>query len=303
MLQKRKKVLKCYRHLKGDIFAFFSWCLRFANTMIRKGQNFRFGFYDVAPEQRMRTIKDVGFDDTMLWWGKDFENTDGDRYFLHQLACKCGLQVHTVHFPSNDADFLWYGDERGKKIVSDMNDTLQDCEKLEISYVVLHLTKKLITPPPNQTGLDNLYLMLKTAERTGVTIAVENTRFMSYLDYVFGAIDHPLLKLCYDSGHNNAFMPGEDVLGKYGNKLVTTHIHDNYGRKVMKQGIHPDQHHMMGDGVIDFDEVFAQLKKYGCRYYNLESYCNPTSKYFNNTDMREYLQLSYDKLTAQLAKF
>lgn len=270
--------------------------------MVRMGQNFRFGFYDVNPAERMKAIKNAGFDDTMLWWGDDYKDTDGDRFYLHKLAQQCGLAVNTVHFPSNDADYLWYGDERGDIIVSQMVNALRDCERLGISYIVLHLSKKLVTPPPNECGLENLGMMLSVAQQTGVTIAVENTRFMSYLDYVFGNIDHPLLRLCYDSGHNNAFMPGEDVLGKYGNKLVTTHIHDNYGREVLKQGIHPDEHHMMGDGTIDFDKVFEQLKKYNCQYYNLESYCNPTSKYFATTNMQQYLELSFKKLQEQLAK-
>ena len=80
--------------------------------------------------------------------------------------------------------------------------------------------------------------------------------------------------------------------------LVTTHIHDNVGAV----GDTPDQHHLMGEGNVDFDNIFARLKHFNVKRINLESYCNQTSKYFGVLSMDEYMDLSYATLTKQMEK-
>jgi sugar phosphate isomerase/epimerase len=60
-------------------------------------------------------------------------------------------------------------------------------------------------------------------------IALENLRKPEYLDFLFDNIKSDKLKFCYDSGHNNCFTPEIDCLGKYGDKLIALHLHDNDG--------------------------------------------------------------------------
>ena len=108
----------------------------------------------------------------------------------------------------------------------------------------------------------------------------------------------PNIGFCYDSGHHNAYTPNEQPLDKYGSMLVTTHIHDNEG----PSGTPQDQHHIMGEGNINYDAVFAKLKKYNVPRLNLESYCNETSIYFNKISVEEFLEKSYRRLTEQMQK-
>ena len=71
---------------------------------VKKGQNFRCGFYEVSPQRRMKALADAGFDETMFWWGDEYEQTDGTRVELFDLAVKYGVGVNTCHFPSTNAD-------------------------------------------------------------------------------------------------------------------------------------------------------------------------------------------------------
>lgn len=266
---------------------------------VKKGQNFRCGFYDVAPEIRMRAIANAGFDETMFWWGDEFERTDGTRFNLFDLAVKNGLGVNTCHFPSTNADHLWYDGDRGQSYVKQFGQACRECGERGVKNLVLHLTKKLITPEPNKNGISNFAHMLDVAKRHNVVIAIENTRFLRYNDYIlkhFKGDEH--IGFCYDSGHNNAYTPNELPLEMYGEMLVTTHIHDNVGAV----GTEPDQHHLMGEGNVDFDRVFARLKHFGVQRVNLESYCNETSRYYGKLTVEEYLDLSYKTLSAQMAK-
>ncbi len=265
---------------------------------VKKGQNFRFGFYEVPPENRLAAIKNAGFDETMFWWGDEYEDTDGSRFNLYDTAIKLGLQINTCHFPSTHADYLWYDDERAETYVHQFADACQECGQREVKNLVLHLTRRLITPEPNINGIRNFEKMLNAAVKNNVVIAIENTRFLRYNDFILEKFSSEHIGFCYDTGHNNAYTPDEQPLEKYGNMLVTTHIHDNVG----PNGTPQDQHHLMGEGNIDFDKVFARLKHFNVERINLESYCNETSKYYGKVTMEEFLEMSYSKLDAQLKK-
>lgn len=265
---------------------------------IKKGQNFRCGFYELSPHERLDAIKGAGFDETMFWWGTEYEDTDGSRFDLFDYAVKIGLGVNTCHFPTTNAHWLWYGEERGKDIVERFVDACKECGERQIKNLVMHLTYRLVTPEPNEHGFANFAKMLEAAEKYGVVIAIENTRFLNYNDLILQRFSSPNIGFCFDSGHANCYTPGQQPLEKYGHMLVTTHIHDNIGAI----GDKPDQHHLMGEGNIDFDKVFARLKHFEVERINLESYCNSSSKYFGKLSCDEYLQLSYDTLTQQMKK-
>lgn len=266
---------------------------------VAKGQNFRCGFYDLSPQRRMQAIADAGFDETMFWWGDEYEQTDGTRFQLFDLAQKVGLTVNTCHFPSTHAGYLWYGDDRKTAFLQQFESACKECGERGIKNLVLHLTKKLITPEPNQFGLENFAEMLSSAKKHNVVIAIENTRFLRYNDCIlehFGRDKN--IGFCYDCGHNNAYTPNEQPLEMYGDMLVTTHIHDNVGAV----GSTPDQHHVMGEGNVNFDNVFARLKFFGAQRYNLESYCNETSLYYGKVTIEQYLEMSFSRLTEQMKK-
>lgn len=266
---------------------------------VKKGQNFRFGFFEISSQKRLLAIKDAGFDETMFWWGSEFEQTDGSRLELFDFSVKIGLGVNTCHFPSTNADWLWYDGERGKKHVESFETACRECGERGIRNLVLHLTKKLITPDPNERGLANFSDMLNAAVKHNVVIALENTRFLRYNDYIVEHFpNNPNIGFCFDSGHANCYTPNELPLEKYGGMLVTTHIHDNLG----PVGAEPDQHHLMGEGNVDYDYIFSRLKHFGVERCNLESYCNESSRYYKKLGMESFLELSYSTLSAQMEK-
>ena len=75
------------------------------------GQNFRFGFFHVPASDRMKAIRQAGFDEVMLWWGKAYQSTEGSPKDLFKLAQKENLAVRTVHYPTFDTPSLWQDGE------------------------------------------------------------------------------------------------------------------------------------------------------------------------------------------------
>lgn len=119
--------------------------------------------------------------------------------------------------------------------------------------------------------------LLPTAEKWGVEIHIENLfdhkhvqlegdPFLAYCTaddilYVVNQLNHPLVKICLDTGHAN--INKQDIgamIRQFGDKLGSLHLNDNFG----KIGpIYEDVHMLPGDGRINWKEVFAALHEIG----------------------------------------
>lgn len=251
------------------------------------GQNFRFGYFGQSPLERMKAIRRAGFEDVMLWWGDEFAESDGTPRQLWRLARAQGLKVRTVHFPSTFAHHLWLAGEEGRQYEQALIAAVADCAAFQIEHLVVHTTRQLITPEPNALGAARLGRVLQRAESEGVNIALENTRFLRYNQYLYHRLDSPRLKFCFDSGHANCYTPNEDPLALFGDRLCSMHLHDNCGPQA------GDQHLPIGEGTVDFARLFRRLAALSPTSYNLESH---VCQRFMALTMEDYLTMSYRRL-------
>ena len=133
---------------------------------------------------------------------------------------------------------------------------------------------------------DNLRIVGEYAYEHGVKIALENVdRFeplgnMRELPRLVEMVDSPAVGYCLDSGH--AHCCGSDLvkwIDIMGEKLFTTHFHDNHGpsEKILNStGFVPahgvDEHLPPGFGTISWTDVIAALTRIGyARPVNFES--------------------------------
>ncbi len=81
------------------------------------------------------------------------------------------------------------------------------------------------------------------------------------LCWLIDALDHPLVKACFDTGHANiSGLDVPDAIRQLGHRLGTLHLQDNFGRVAP---IEPDVHLLPGHGLIDWLEVMAALREIG----------------------------------------
>ena len=252
------------------------------------GQDFTFGFSSVPVIDRMRAIKAAGFDDVMIWWGDGFVRADAAPEALFDAACASGLNVRTAHFPTDEAPALWQAGERGDAYERALISALRECGRRGIEHLVVHTTKKLITPEPNECGAQRMRRAAEAAEKYGIDIALENTRFLRYNQYLY-QVPSPRMRFCFDCGHANCFTPDEDPLGRFGSRLATMHLHDNHGAAA------GDEHLMPGEGAIDFERLSARLAALSPESYNLESHLS-ASDAAAGMSMEEYLARSFEAL-------
>ena len=127
-----------------------------------------------------------------------------------------------------------------------------------------------------------LAVLLPAAEKTGITLAVENIyEPFDVLDRTVSLVEsyrHPRLGLCFDSGHANISQAGlSAVFVRMKDHIVTCHIHDNDGTR--------DTHSAPGHGNIDWPALMTGLLKVP-RLIHLETESREYSKEIWHTYQR-----------------
>ena len=244
------------------------------------GQDFPFGFDDIPVWDRLLAVKAAGFDEVMIHWQEENGKTVQDRF---DEILRAGLRVRTAHFPQEHMADLWREGEAGDGLEKQLLKALQEAGERGIENLVVHTTRRLETPPPNETGAARMKRAAEAAEQAQVNIALENTRFLQYNQYLFSHISSPRLKFCYDCGHAHCFTPGYDPLALFGDKMVTMHLHDNHGLR--------DEHLLIGEGNIDLSLLFSRLSAYHPVSYNLESRYRG-----GELSLEEYLAVAHGRL-------
>lgn len=212
--------------------------------------------YPLPMRTRASMIRRAGFDFVMLWWGDErSSNPDEAKEKLPELFRKEGLEIENVHMPYAGVNDLWLDKTEGEAVFGRLASCIEDCGTHGIPSAVMHPTSGDTPPPFSEIGFDRIRRLVGRAEECHVNLALENMRRPEYMDPVFSRIESDRLKFCYDSGHENCFTPATDILGIYGRRLVTMHLHDNNGRL--------DQHRLPFNGTVPWGRVTERLSSLG----------------------------------------
>ena len=210
--------------------------------------------YNLSPQDRMRFIKEAGFDGVLLLWADYF---DKDYKKFPEYARNAGLYVENAHAPYMNANALWEDTINRQDTCKELISCIEGCAVYEIPTLVMHPENKSGTetvglPPDFTIGIERMKQIVDTAERLNVNIAVENMSRREYLDCIFQNVHSERLGFCFDSGHWNVFTPEHDLLTQYGDKLMALHLHDNDGVD--------DWHSLPFSGNIGWNDIADKLK-------------------------------------------
>jgi len=175
--------------------------------------------------------------------------------FANQLN-KYGVSFENLHAPFGHINDIWHDGEPGEDMLKDLLACVDCCHRTAIPYMVVHLSSGNNAPPVTDIGRARFTQLVDHAIGKNVAIAFENQRKLANLAWAMETFqDEKLVGFCWDCGHEGCFTPGREYMPLFGNRLIGTHIHDNYG--VYNQ----DSHLVPFDGGLDFPRIARQIRE------------------------------------------
>ena len=217
--------------------------------------------YGVPVPELVRLVGRTGFDAVSPEWEEndDFAETAEE-------ARESGLAIQSLHGPFDVAAKMWSADtDDSEEAMRKLLLSLETCKQYSIPVMVVHVWMGFDNiPAPNSEGFENFGKLVKKAEEYGVKIAFENTEGDELL---FALMEHfdgnGNVGFCWDSGHEMCYNHSMDLLARFGDRLIMTHLNDNLGisRFDGKTYWTDDLHLLPFDGIADWDYNIARLKK------------------------------------------
>lgn len=228
-------------------------------------------------EEQIKLLHNVGFEAFFTPWKKEYPINEWAK-----LAKNLGMIYQSIHAPFGGVADLWRSDrEKADLAEKELIDCVHSCSENEINLMVSHCYIGFdgivdIT----QGGLERYERIITEGEKCGVNIAFENTEGEEYLAAILDTFsDRKNVGFCLDTGHEMCYNFGKNLLGKWGDRLIATHINDNLGIKDYNGKIfwHDDLHLLPFDGIRDWDELAERFRK--CSYKGILTFeLNKTSK-------------------------
>ena len=219
--------------------------------------------YGKTVPEAVQLLKSIGFDAISPEW-----MPAGDHIAYLEAAKQAGMVVQSIHAPYEKAKDMWGSDEaKGEAAINELLSCLQDCASYGVPVMVAHAFIGFKDHTPTAQGLERFGTVVKEARRLGIKIALENTEGEEYL---FALMEHfagdETVGFCWDSGHEMCYNHSQDLLEKYGDRLLITHLNDNLGIRDFEGRITwlDDLHLLPFDGILDWDRAAERLRQADC---------------------------------------
>ncbi|MBQ8289128.1 MAG: sugar phosphate isomerase/epimerase [Clostridia bacterium] len=218
------------------------------------------GLPGMSVADEIRAMRKVGFEAFFTGWSKGDPVEEWAK-----VAAECGMIYQSIHAPFGRAADIWGADdEKGNAAVAELCDCLDACRRAGVPIMVAHAFIGFKDHSPTEIGLTRFERVVRHAEKRGVKIALENTEGIEYLDALLAHFkDNKTVGFCWDTGHEMCYNYSEDLLARWGDRLLATHVNDNLGIRDVSGEITwiDDLHLLPFDGIGDFSEKMARLAR------------------------------------------
>lgn len=220
------------------------------------------GNYFSAPiTEIVKILKNTGFDAISPVWEQG-----ADLKVITDAAAECGLALQSLHAPIGGSADMWSADKKASEsALAELAVALEDCHRYNIPILVVHTWIGFDNiPAPTDEGLENYGKLVDKAHGYGIKIAFENTEGDEHLFALMEYFkNNATVGFCWDSGHEMCYNHSEDLLKKYGDRLIMTHLNDNLGISRFDGKIYgtDDLHLLPFDGIADWDYNAKRLKQ------------------------------------------
>ena len=220
------------------------------------------GFAEVPVAEQIKKIKKAGWDGVFVGlWKEGLSMAE-----FAETAKAEGLFIQSVHAPFNKAAVLWDEGDEGDREVERQLRVLRETKAIGVDLVIMHAIIGMAKKYPTALGVARYRRIAEAARALGIRIAIENTEGEPYLEALMeGLRDCENVGFCIDTGHEMCYNGCRDLITKYGDRLIATHLNDNMGQTGEELTWYDDSHLLPFDGKADWDGIAKRLKNTGFR--------------------------------------
>lgn len=220
---------------------------------------------EIAPADQLEIIKSAGFD--ACFYDKPKNTPSAESFAFAEKAAKNGLVLQSIHAPFYGMDDIWHDEEGSLADIMEQEllNAIDDCAEADVPIVIMHAIIGMDNFTPTELGIQRLEKIIDRAVKKDVKIAFENTEGEMYLEKIFenyGKVEN--VGFCIDTGHEMCYNFSRDLIGKYGEYLIATHLNDNMGITNPPEITFFDDAHLLPfDGIADWGGIASRLNKCG----------------------------------------
>ena len=214
----------------------------------------------ISQSEGVLLAKRAGFDGVFVDWSYSSYKIDD----FVATAKKENMILQSLHAPFTKINRLWERDELTEVAYHEQIACLKICAKHSAPLMVIHPYIGFKNHCPDDEGLEYFGKIVKEAEHLGVKLGFENVEGEEYLTAImkeFGS--SPVVGFCWDTGHEQCYNRGKDMMALYGDKLFGTHFDDNIGVTGEDITYLDDLHLLPFDGIVDWKGVMDRIRRHG----------------------------------------
>lgn len=251
--------------------------------------------YDRPHPQVVELLRDAGFSAISPVWSPELPWEE-----LVTCVQKLEMTIQSVHTPHGGQPHLWDPQDAEFAVtLTKFTDCIDTCAQFGIPIAVMHGWQGLrYTFPEEPLDFSAFDRIIDYAEERSVSIAFENLEGEEYLHALMARYrDRPHIGYCWDSGHDHCYPHKLDFLEAFGDRLLMTHLHDNFGTRGVPTTL-DDLHLLPGDGNICWENAIGRLKglpKQNILNFELKKLCKspaPGDRIYAELSTEEYFRIA-----------
>ncbi|MBQ7301436.1 MAG: sugar phosphate isomerase/epimerase [Clostridia bacterium] len=254
--------------------------------------------YPVSTEEQIPLIGRAGFDGVFTGWSDGAPISEWAK-----IVSDNGMIYQSLHAPFTRANRMWEDGSEGEDVADELCRCLNACAENGIPITVAHAFIGFDTHNPNPWGIKRFGRVADYAKNIGVKLALENTEGEEYLELLMDALsDNPAVGFCIDTGHEMCYNRSRDLITRWGDRLIATHLNDNMGITDENNITWLDDAHLLPfDGIADWQGIADRLCAVGYRgalTFELTSKSKPgrnTHDRYAAWSFEEYLAQAYQR--------
>lgn len=210
-------------------------------------------------EEQIRIMHAAGFE-------AFFSDYSGNEDQYKKIADELGMIYQSIHAPFSRCNQLWFPGPDTELVLSRLFSCADACERVDVPIMIVH-TYIGFEPSagPTDVGIENFRKVVEYAAAKNVKVAFENTEGEEYLSALMNAFkNYDNVGFCWDTGHEQCYNHGKDMMALYGDRLIATHLNDNLGIRNFNGEITylDDLHLLPFDGIVDWNNVAKRINRY-----------------------------------------